>query len=62
MHDPVYRSDCRHRVGEGLLPLGEDQVLGNQVKVFNLLSIRGNTRAHSAAGSCEFPRWRDYAW
>ena len=26
MHDPVYRRGSRHRIGEDLLPLREDQV------------------------------------
>ena len=29
MHDPVYRSSNRHRVGEHILPLGEYQVRGD---------------------------------
>ena len=29
MHDPVYRSSRRHRIGEDLLPLREDQVRGD---------------------------------
>ena len=29
MHDPVYRRSCRHRLGEHLLSLGEDQVRGD---------------------------------
>lgn len=29
MHDPVYCSRCRHRIGEHLLPLWEDQVGGD---------------------------------
>ena len=69
MHDPVYCGSCRHRVGEHLLPLGEDQVgrdaeraalvalgyqgVSNQAIAKNLGMSRSTVRKYLAAESPE---------